>query len=258
MKYEYLLCAIGSLCILHLGVDAEACDKGVLARRETYHVTAGGTLSLSCVVQHCGENWTSDWIWKNSTDDTFIIVKNATQWRLTNVKLSTNKTQLVLDFVRVTELDEGSYGCRVMWSKNKEVDQGHLMYVNVSAVVPSERTLLHRILVCSGASLCLPVVLGLVLCLKSRVKHQPLPRNLNPASAQPTIMYERPLHQSTPQPLPRKNPFQKISTSSKKAPCQPKEKTEVLYADISQEALRQQRIKKSDHPSTVYSSLRFS
>lgn len=251
----YLLCAIGSLCFLHLGVDAEDCYNAVLARRETYHVTVGETLSLSCIVQHCGDTWSSKWIWKNSTDDTFITVKNTAQKRLTSVELSPNQTRLVLDFVRVTELDEGSYGCSVEWSQSKEVDQGHLMYVNVSA---AERILLHRIFICSGVSLCLPVVLVLVYCLKSKVKPQPLSRKLNPASAQSTAMYEPPLHQSTPQPLPRKNPPQKTRTPSKKAPCQPKQKTEVVYADISQEALQhQQRVKKPDQPSTVYSSLRF-
>lgn len=259
--YGYLLCVICSLCILPLGVRAEDCSKAVLAKRQTYNVPVGGSLSLSCIVQHCGDTWSGSWIWKNSTDDTFRTVEATVGRHLTSVELSPNEIQLGLDLANVTKLDEGSYGCSVQWSQGA-VDKGHLTDVNVTAAVSIKRTLLHRILICAGATLCLPIVLGLVRCLSSKVKPQPLPRMLNPVPSHFTAAYQAPQHQNPPQPLPRRPVPQKPSTSSRKvpAPVQPKHPTEVVYADISQDALQrqqQQAVRQPDQSSTVYSSVRF-
>lgn len=116
------------------GVRAEDCSKAVLAKRQTYNVPVGGSLSLSCVVQHCGDTWSGSWIWKNSTDDTFRTVEATVGRHLTSVELSPNEIQLGLDLANVTKLDEGSYGCSVQWSQGA-VDKGHLTDVNVTAGV---------------------------------------------------------------------------------------------------------------------------
>ncbi|KAF0030770.1 hypothetical protein F2P81_017501 [Scophthalmus maximus] len=131
------------------GLRAEECSQAVLARRGTSYVQEGGSLSLLCVVQHCGDAWTGDWMKKNSTDAKFSTVKNSDDGpHLTSVPLSENETHLVLSFPRVNRLDEGSYGCRVTWGQGI-TDMGHLMYVNVTA--GSSKVLKHRVIVIVGA-----------------------------------------------------------------------------------------------------------
>ncbi|KAK7882526.1 hypothetical protein WMY93_028700 [Mugilogobius chulae] len=239
----------------HSAAD-EACSKAVLNRRAVFTAVRGQSLSLSCVVQHCGDSFTWKWIWKNSTDDTFRSVQTTDLRRLTRNDLSTNQSRLVLDLLRVNESDEGSFGCSVQWETH-EVEQGHLMLVNVTEAVPFSRTSLHRILVCTGAVLCVSIVLALVICLRSKVTPQTR-RKLSPVtSSRPSTEYQAPQQQSTPQPPPRKHPPQKHKkTAAAKAPPQ---KTEVVYADISQDALLQQqrRVKQQQQQSTVYSSVRF-
>uniref|UniRef100_A0A8C6TAV6 Ig-like domain-containing protein n=1 Tax=Neogobius melanostomus TaxID=47308 RepID=A0A8C6TAV6_9GOBI len=254
--YCSLCGALSSLCILLLlGADAEDCIKTILNRRETYKVVSGESLSMSCIVQHCGDQYTGKWIWKNSTHDTLDSVSRTSHHSLANASLSANKTRLILDLERVSEMDEGSYGCSVEWSSG-EVSRGHLMYVNVTAAVSVDRKVPHGILICFGVALCVAVILGLAFYLRSKMKFAPVasPRPM----PRPAAEYQVPLHQSTPRPPPRRNAPQKNSTSSEKAPHQPKQKTEVVYADISQDVLwQQQRVKPSKQPSIVYSSVRF-
>lgn len=73
---------------------------------------------------------------------------------------------------------------------------------------PSPRKLLHRVLICACALLCLPIILELARCLSSEVKPQPLPRAEViyevPYAAQQTI--------SAPQPPPRCPVPQKCKT----------------------------------------------
>ncbi|XP_054461458.1 uncharacterized protein si:dkey-52l18.4 [Anoplopoma fimbria] len=246
MSYR-LLRAISCLFLLHTVLHAEQCSQRVVAERETLYVPAGQSLSLSCVVQHCGGAWNGNWIRRNSTDEMLIV-----RHRLTNVTLSAYETQLTLNFLNISQLDEGSYGCRVIWAEG-ETEQGHLKYVNVTAAVPSKRSILHRLLVCAGASLCLPIILGLAHRLSSEVKPQPLPRTLSTYSA---VYRDQP--EPAPQPPPRCPIPQKQSASFHKAVPKSPQKTEVVYADISQGALRQQVATREPDPSTVYSALRFS
>ncbi|XP_026175701.1 uncharacterized protein LOC113137916 [Mastacembelus armatus] len=238
---DYLLSAISFLCILPTGLQAEEC-WGILYRRETRYVPVGGSLSLSCVVQHCGKPWTGDWVWKNSTNE--IIIKNSDRYRLTNVKLSANKTDLVLNFLRVSQLDEGSYGCNVTWRGGSN-DVGHLVYVNITTAVP-RRNVMHRVLVCASASLCFPIILGVARCLSSKIKPKEATR------AQP--LYAA-VYKNRPQPPPRRPVPKKHSTFSHIVPSQ--QKTEVVYADISQDALRQQGATREPTQSTVYSLVKF-
>lgn len=241
-----LLSAISCLCLLHTGLCAEDCSQVVLAKRETFYVPAGGSLSLSCVVQHCGGAWTGNWIWRNSKDD-----KLSARHHLTKSTLSVNQTRLILDIRSVNQLDEGSYGCIVKWAHG-DTGQGHLKYVNVTAAVPSHRNVSHRVLICAGAFLCLPIILGLARCLSSEVKPQPLPRTLSTHSA---IYRDQP--HTAPQPLPRRPVPEKRSASSHKAAPKSHKKTEVVYADISQDALRQLGAPRTPDQSTEYSSLKF-
>lgn len=241
--YDYLLCAISWVWILHAGVWAEECSQGVLGRRETHHVPAGGSLSLSCEVQHCGDTWTGTWRWKNSTHEEFSTVEESTRHHLTNKTLSANSTRLELKILRAELLDEGSYQCSVVWGEGN-TEQGHLLNVNITAAVPPQRVVWHRVLICAGAFLCLPVVLGLARCLSSEVKHQLLPA----APLYTAVQTNTP--RSAPQPPPRRH----------KARPKHQQKAEIVYADISQDALRQQEhgATRENAQSTVYSAVRFS
>lgn len=249
--YDYLLCVICCVWILQTGFCDEECSQGILARRGAYDVPAGGSLSLSCVVQHCGDTWTGTWMWKNSTFEKFSTVKESARHRLTNVTLSANKTQLVLKLLRADPLDEGSYQCSVTWGAGNS-ERGHLTNVNITAAVTSERIFWHRVVICAGAFLCFPVVVGLAYCLSSKVKHQLLP------TAQLYTAVEGNPPPSSPQPPPRRPVPQKRKTTPSKVRPKHQQNIEVVYADISQDALRQQRATREPTQSTVYSSVRFS
>ncbi|KAG7223106.1 hypothetical protein INR49_015865 [Caranx melampygus] len=246
--HDHLLSAISCLCVLFTGLHAEGCSQGVLAKRNTFNVLEGDSLSLSCVILHCGHNWTGDWMWKNSTDEKFSIVEESDRHRLTEEEVSANETRLFLKLMRVSPLDEGSYKCRLVWGQDR-TEMGHLTSVNVTAATP--RNWWHRVLICAGASLCLPLILGFAYCLSSRDRQsKPHPRT------QPTHVAEyRDQPHPTPQPLPRRKVPQKSSTSSQKACPKPQQKTEVVYADISKEALRQAAAPREPAESTVYSSV---
>lgn len=249
---NYLLRAISCLCLLHAGVHAETCTQAVLAEAKTFNVPAGGSLTLSCVVQHCGGSWTGSWMWTNSTNIKARVVNESGRHHLINVTLSADKAKLILKFLNLNQSDEGFYGCRVAWGQN-DIEEGHSIHVNVTAAVASQRRLWHRVLVCAGASLCLPIILGLARCLSSEVKPQPLPRTLSTHAAA-----YRNLPHPTPQPPPRRPIPQKRSTSSLKAAPKSQQKPEVVYADISQGALKQQGATREPAEPTVYSSLKFS
>ncbi|KAM6987726.1 uncharacterized protein LKV04_010538 [Tautogolabrus adspersus] len=252
--HYYLLSTISCLFFLQSGL-CEECSKAVLARRLTVHVTAGGSLSLSCVVKHCGDTWKGDWMWRNSTEEkTVYVIKESVRHGLSSVMLSADETRLTLYILRVNQSDEGSYGCKVKWDEG-ETDQGHWTYVKITAALPLQRSVSHRVFVCAGASFCLPIILGLARFMSSQVKPQPLPTH--------DAVYRNQPH-PTPHPptrclptLKHKPVKQKCSSSSQRAPPKPQKNTEVVYADISQEALSQQGATREPAQSTVYSSLKF-
>lgn len=251
--YDYLLWAISCVWILHAGFCAEECSQGVLGKRETFHVPAGGSLSLSCEVHHCGDTWTGTWRWKNSTHEEFSNVEESTRHHLTNVTLSANSTRLDLEILRAEPEDEGSYQCRVTLGGGN-TEQGHLLIVNITAAVPPQRVVWHRVLICAGAFLCLPIILGLAHCRSSKVKHQLLPTAPLYAAVQ-----RNPPHLA-PRPPPRRPKPQERKTTAHKAHPKHQQKTEIVYADISQDALRQQEhgAMRETPQSTVYSAVRFS
>ncbi|MED6270390.1 hypothetical protein CHARACLAT_009716 [Characodon lateralis] len=193
--YEFLLSAISCLFIFQGGVFSEECSQGVIGKRMAFFAPAGSSLSLSCVVQHCGGHWTGYWIWENQTDSTSAAVTNSARHDVTSVTLDVNKTKLDLKIVNVVQSDEG---------------------------VAFQRTLLHRALVCICAFLCLPVILGLARCLSSEVKPQPHPRI--------EVLYAAERRDSShepPQPPPRRPVPKKRTAPPQKAPQTSQQKPEV-------------------------------
>ncbi|XP_043974858.1 uncharacterized protein LOC122832306 [Gambusia affinis] len=248
----FILRVISCLCIFQGGVFSEECSQGVFGKRETFFVPAGGSLSLSCVVQHCGGNWTGNWKRENLT--TSATVENSARHSFTIDPVSANRSQLHLKILSVRQSDEGLYKCNVKWRDGSH-DVSHWMQVNVTKGVAFERKLLHRVLVCTGAFLCLPVILGLARCLSSEVKQQQQPHPItevlladghNDRSHQP------------PQPPPRRPVPKKRTAPPHKAPSPSQQKPELLYAHISQDALRNQKAQRETVQPTVYSSVRFS
>ncbi|KAM4627138.1 uncharacterized protein ACJ7VT_002157 [Polymixia lowei] len=132
-----------------------------------------------------------------------------------------------------------------------------MTYVNITAAVPRERSVLYRILVCVGASVCFPIILGLAYCLSSEVKPQPLPRTLSINYPQPRATHI-PQPCQAPKPPPRCQTPQKKNSSTHKATPKPKPKKELVYAALSQDALGQQRANPDPAQTTVYSALKFS
>ncbi|KAM3615881.1 uncharacterized protein V6R79_008979 [Siganus canaliculatus] len=189
-------------------------------------------------------------MWTNS-ENTESKVDESERHHLSEVSRSSNETKFILHFLSVSQSDEGSYGCDITWSDGKS--KGNRMHVNVTAAVPYQRTVLHRVLVCAGASLCLPIILGLARCLSSEVKPQPLPRRLSSEADVHIDLLER-----VPQPPPRCPVPQKHRKVPCKAATKSQQKTEVVYADISQSALRQPADVREPAHSTVYSDVRFS
>uniref|UniRef100_A0A087XT00 Uncharacterized LOC103148115 n=2 Tax=Poecilia formosa TaxID=48698 RepID=A0A087XT00_POEFO len=249
--YPFILRVISCLCIFQGGVFSEECSQGALGKRETFFVPAGGSLSLSCVVQHCGGNWTGNWLkmWENSTSTT---VENSARHRFTIAPVSANRSELLLKILSVRQSDEGLYKCSVKWSDGSNA-VSHWKQVNVTKGVASQRKLLHRVLVCTGAFLCLPVILGLARCLSSEVKQQPHPRI--------EVLHadgHRDRSHQPPQPPPRRPVPKKRTAPPHKALSPSQQKPELLYADISQDALMNQKGPREPVQPTVYSSVRFS
>lgn len=248
--YDCLLLGviISCVCMFNAGLCDEDCEQTILARRQEVRVTAGGALSLSCVVRHCGLKWTGTWLWKNSTDQRFSTVNDTGRSHLIKVSQSASETQLTLKILKAKQVDEGSYRCSVTWGGGN-TDEGHLISVNITAAVLSQRDFLHRILVYAGAVLCLPIILGLACCLNSKVKRQLLPRA--------EFIYSA-AHREEPQSAPPRRPVpQERNFSPRKAPPQNYQKIEVVNSDISQDALHQQGATREPVQSTLYSLLAF-
>ncbi|CAN9511063.1 unnamed protein product [Ophioblennius macclurei] len=246
--YDYLLGVISCICMFHAGLCDEDCNQTILARRQSMYVPAGGALSLSCVVRHCGLHWTGTWLWQNSTDGQFSTVENTERHHFINVTLSAVEAQLTLKILSIKQADEGSYKCSVTWG-NGNIDQGHLMSMNVTAAALSRRDFSHRVFIWAGAFLCLPIILGLARWMSSKTK---------PPTAEfiYTAVYRNVPHPA-PQPLPRQPVLLEKPYSSHEVPPRTHQATEVVYADVSQDALQRQGTFREPAQSTVYSLLKF-
>jgi hypothetical protein len=139
-----LCCLVNVLCSIYIlfmcsllstfgpsGYDSEECVTSVLAKRGSVDVPKGGTLSLSCVVQHCGDDgWTGGW--GLSTEGQFLLFSPTPRHHLSKVTLTTNSTRLIMDILNVNQSDHGMYQCQITWVKGS-TSVGHMTYVNITA-----------------------------------------------------------------------------------------------------------------------------
>ncbi|XP_010892078.1 uncharacterized protein si:dkey-52l18.4 isoform X2 [Esox lucius] len=114
------------------GNNAEECVTSVLAKRLSVKVPEGGSLSLSCIVQHCGNGgWTGGW--GLSTGGQFLLVCPSPRHHLSNSTLTTNRTHLHMDILNVNQSDCGMYQCQITWFDG-QISVGHMTSVNITAV----------------------------------------------------------------------------------------------------------------------------
>lgn len=103
----------------------------VFAKRSSVDVPKGGTLSLSCVVQHCGDDgWTGGW--GLSTEGQFLLFSPTPRHHLSKVTLTTNSTRLLMNILNVNQSDHGLYQCQITWVEGS-TSVGHMTYVNITA-----------------------------------------------------------------------------------------------------------------------------
>ncbi|XP_016133728.1 uncharacterized protein [Sinocyclocheilus grahami] len=221
--YRCSLTFLAFLCILKV---CELC-LSVRASRATKFVAEGGSLQLSCGVQHCGlPGWTGGWTFQEPDRARFTFLTPSERIEMSSYSSTANSTHLLLHIHNINQSDAGAYKCLITWPQNL-TSSGHVTFVNVTAatVDSSVRSLSHRVLLCFGALMCFPVVLGFVWCL-TRDPHPPLP----PVPPQPCTSYA----------------------------SRVKPKKELVYAEV---ALNDSR-RLYDHPKqasepTVYSSVHF-
>lgn len=207
----------------------KACElcSSVRASRASKFVPEGSSLELSCEVQHCGVlGWTGGWAFQEMQDTGFTPLTPSERIELSNYSSTANSTHLLIHIHNINQSDAGSYNCMITWP-GQLTSNGHVTYVNVTAASVDSlgRNLSHRVLLCLSASMCFPLVLGLVWCLTR--DHPP------------------------PPPVP---PRSYTSFSARVIP-----KKELVYAEV---ALKNSR-RKNDCPKqvpepTVYSSVHFS
>ncbi|XP_016131968.1 uncharacterized protein [Sinocyclocheilus grahami] len=223
--YRCSLTLLPFLCILKV---CELCSS-VRASRATKFVAEGGSLQLSCEVQHCGlAGWTGGWVFQELDTVGFTSLIPSERIEMSSSSSTANSTHLLLHIHNSNQSDAGAYKCLISWPQNI-TSSGHVTYVNVTAAAAADssgRSLSHRVLLCFGALMCFPVVLGFVWCL-TRDHHPP------------------------PPPVP---PRPRTSFAARVKP-----KKELVYAEVAVNDSRRQ----NDHPKqasepTVYSSVHFS
>eukprot|EP00063_Salmo_salar_P094677 XP_014069512.1 PREDICTED: uncharacterized protein LOC106612654 [Salmo salar] len=234
--YNCLFLSLTCLCILP-GYDSEECVTSVFAKRSSVDVPKGGTLSLSCVVQHCGDDgWTGRW--GLSTEGQFLLFSPTPRHHLSKVTLTTNSTRLLMDILNVNQSDHGLYQCQITWVEGS-TSVGHMTYVNITAAIPptSVRKVYSRVAVYVSTCLVITLVLGLAYHIRSKVPSQP-----------PQI--------TPPKPPPRSQSARKDTPLTPR----PKPNIELVYAALSKDCLEQRIPNPQRKPSqlTVYSSPRFS
>ncbi|XP_043114565.1 uncharacterized protein si:dkey-52l18.4 isoform X2 [Puntigrus tetrazona] len=223
MKRAYMR----SLTFLVFSGILKVCElcPSVRASRATKFVAEGGSLQLSCEVQHCGlSGWTGGWVFQESDSLKFTSLIPSERIGTSNSSSTANSTHLSLHIHNINQSDAGAYKCSINWPQ-KITSSGHVTYVNVTAAADSSgRSLSHRVLLCFGALMCFSVVLGFVWCL-TRDRHPP------------------------PPPVPPRTSFA--------AGAKPKK--ELVYAEVAMNKSRRQNDppKQASEP-TVYSSVRFS
>ncbi|XP_056127128.1 uncharacterized protein si:dkey-52l18.4 [Rhinichthys klamathensis goyatoka] len=225
MKSDYR-CSLTFLAFLCMLKACELCF--VRASRASKFVPEGSSLELSCEVQHCGVlSWTGGWVFQEWQSTGFTRLTPSERIKLSNYSSTANSTHLLVHIHNINQSDAGPYKCMITWSQKNLTSNGHVTYVNVTAasVDSSGRNLSHRVLLCLSASMCFPLVLGLVWCLTR--DHPP------------------------PPPVPPR------SYTSFAARVKPKK--ELVYAEVAlKNSRRQNDCPKQVPEPTVYSSVHFS
>lgn len=211
------------LCILKV---CELCQS-IRGSRASKLVAEGSSLQLSCEVQHCGvTGWTGGWEFQEMGTTGFTRLTPSERIELSNYSSTANSTHLLVDIHNINQSDAGAYQCKITWPA-QITSRGHVTNVNVTAAAVHSpgRSLYHRVLLCLSASMCFPLVLGLVWCLTRD-------------------------HPSPPPVPPR-------SYTSFAARVKPKK--ELVYAEVALNSSRRQNDCPKQVPEpTVYSSVHFS
>ncbi|KAJ7990261.1 hypothetical protein DPEC_G00298490 [Dallia pectoralis] len=234
----FLTLSLPFLCALP-GVTTKECVTSVVAKRLSVEVPQGSNLSLSCVVQHCGNGgWTGGW--GLSTNGQFLLVRPSLRHHLSNFTLTTNSTHLQMDILNVNQSDCGEYQCQITWFDG-QTSMGHVTSVNITARPaapppgPPGRTWYSRMAVYFSACLVITLVLVLACNIRPKVQSQ---------------------NSQQPPPIPPRS--QRVQAFYSATP-KPKTKIELVYAALSKDRLGQQN--PNSQPQTtqpiVYSSLRF-
>ncbi|XP_067307818.1 uncharacterized protein si:dkey-52l18.4 isoform X2 [Pseudorasbora parva] len=227
MKSAYMfLLTLAFLCLFKVGL-CELCST-VRASRASKFVAERSSLRLSCEVRHCGvSGWTGGWFFQEINSTRFTRLTLFERIELSNYSSTAKSTHLLVDIHNINQSNAGAYKCMVTWP-DQSISNGHVTNVNVTAAVESSgRILSHRVLLCLCATMCFPLVLGLVWCL---TRDHPPPPPVPPRSYTSFA---------------RKNEV--------------KSKKELVYAEIALNSSRRQNDcpKRAPEP-TVYSSVHFS
>ncbi|KAK7156579.1 hypothetical protein R3I94_006589 [Phoxinus phoxinus] len=168
MKTAYR-CSLTFLAFLCMLKACELCSS-IRASRASKFVPEGSSLELSCEVQHCGVlGWTGGWVFQEMQSTEFTRLTPSERIELSNYSSTANSTHLLVHIHNINQSDAGAYKCTITWQLPPQYSNGHVTYVNVTAATvdssSSGRNLSHRVLLCLSASMCFPLVLGLVRCL---------------------------------------------------------------------------------------------
>ncbi|XP_067221995.1 uncharacterized protein [Chanodichthys erythropterus] len=221
--YRCSLTFLAFLCILKV---CELCST-VRGSRASKLVAEGSSFRLSCEVQHCGVlGWTGGWEFQEMGTTGFTRLTPSERIGLSNYSSTANSTHLLVDIHNINQSDAGAYKCMITWP-GQFTSSGHVTNVTVTAAAVHSpgRNLYHRVLLCLSASVCFPLVLGLVWCL---TRDHPSPPPVPPRS---------------------------YTTFAARV----KPKKELVYAEVALNSSRRQNDCPQQVPEpTVYSSLHFS
>ncbi|TRY66150.1 hypothetical protein DNTS_010867 [Danionella cerebrum] len=174
-KTWFTLVTLMFLCLLNV-CECETCGT-IRARRVWKFVEEGGSLKLSCEVQHCGlSSWTGGWTFQGKQGTSFTPLNSTERISLSNSSAASS-SHLIVSIHNVNQSDAGAYRCKVIWPQSI-MSYGHVTYVNVTPVTESHldssgRSVAIKVLLCLGSLFLLLFVLGFVWCLTQNHQSPP-------------------------------------------------------------------------------------